>query len=93
MSALPTLVGERAILRAFAIEVGGERAGWLGIGEDEDPSHRSAGMDIVLGGPFQGRRRSPEARRPAARRLTGERVEGDDWRDGLLMDLLAEEPS
>ena len=114
---------------AFVIEVGGERAGWLGIGEDEDPNYRAAGMDIVLAGPFQGRGLGPEALRLAARwlidvrghhRLTidpaaanerairayasigfkpvgilrrYERLEGDEWHDGLLMDLLAEELS
>ena len=119
MSALPT----------FVIEVGGERAGWLGIGEDDDPNYHSAGMDVVLAGPFQGRGLGPEALRLAARwlieerghhRLTidpaaanerairayaaigfkpvgvlrrYERLAGDEWRDGLLMDLLAEELS
>lgn len=114
---------------AFVIELGGELAGWLGIGEDEDPNYHSAGMDIVLAGPFQDRGIGPEALRLAARwliderghhRLTidpaaanerairayasigfkavgilrrYERLEADEWHDGLLMDLLAEELS
>lgn len=112
---------------SFAIEVGGELAGWLGVVEELTPSYRSAGMDIVLARPFQGAGLGPEALRLAARWLIGERghhrltidpaaineraiaayaslgfkpvgimrryergADGE-WRDGLLMDLLADE--
>jgi len=111
---------------AFAIEVGGALAGWLGVTEELTPGYRSAGMDIVLAPAFQGSGYGPEALRLAARwllderghhRLTidpaaaNERAIGayasigfkpvgimrryerapGGWRDGLLMDLLADE--
>lgn len=58
---------------AFAIEVAGELAGWLGVSEELDPGYRSAGMDIMLGVPFQGAGIGPEALRLAARWLIAER--------------------
>lgn len=112
---------------AFAIEVGGEVAGWLGVTEELTPDYRSAAMDIVLAPGFQGAGLGPEALRLAARWLIDERghhrltidpaaaneraigayaslgfkpvgimrryERGPDgeWRDGLLMDLLAHE--
>jgi len=112
---------------AFAIEVGGELAGWLGVIEELTPNYRSAGMDIVLAAPFQGAGLGPEALRLVAAWLIGERGHhrltidpaaaneraigayaslgfkpvgimrryergpGGVWRDGLLMDLLAQE--
>lgn len=54
---------------AFAIEVGGELAGWLGVSEELTPNYRSAGMDIVLAVGFQGSGHGPEALRLAARWL------------------------
>ena len=112
---------------AFAIEVDGELAGWLGFSEENDPQYRRAGLDIVLAPRFQGRGLGPAALRLAARWLIDERghhrltidpaaenerairayekvgfrpvgvlrryERGPDgeWRDGLLMDLLADE--
>ncbi|MCA1587180.1 MAG: GNAT family N-acetyltransferase [Chloroflexi bacterium] len=112
---------------AFAIEVGGELAGWLGVVEELTPNYHSAGLDIVLAAPFQGAGLGPEALRLVAAWLIGERghhrltidpaaaneraigayaslgfkpvgimrryERGPDgvWRDGLLMDLLAQE--
>ena len=58
---------------AFAIEVGGELAGWLGVSEDLTPNYRSAGMDIMLAPRFQGAGLGPEALRLAARWLIDER--------------------
>ena len=111
---------------AFAIEVGGELAGWLGVSEELTPNYRSAALDIMLAPGFQGSGHGPTALRLAARWLLHERGHHrltidpaavneraiavyaslgfkpvgimrryergpDDWRDGLLMDLLAEE--
>jgi aminoglycoside 6'-N-acetyltransferase len=112
---------------AFAIEVDGALAGWLGFTEENDPQYRHAGLDIILAPPFLGRGVGPAALRLAARWLIDERghhrltidpardnerairvyeavgfrpvgvlrryERGPDgrWRDGLLMDLLAEE--
>jgi aminoglycoside 6'-N-acetyltransferase len=112
---------------AFAIEVDGSLAGWLGFHEELDPQYRHAGMDIFLALEFQGRGLGPAALRLLARWLIDERghhritidpalanerairayaaigfkpvgvmrryERGPDgrWRDGLLMDLLAEE--
>jgi len=58
---------------AFAIEVGGELAGWLGVSEELMPAYRSAGLDILLAQPFHGRGLGPEALRLAARWLLDER--------------------
>jgi aminoglycoside 6'-N-acetyltransferase len=58
---------------AFAIEVEGELAGWLGVCEELTPAYRSAGLDIMLAPPFQGRGLGPEALRLAARWLLDER--------------------
>ena len=111
---------------AFAIEVDGELAGWLGFYEENDPQYRHAALDIVLAGPFQDRGLGTEALRLAIRwlierghhrftidparanerairayRAIGFRDVGvlrryergldGEWRDGLLMDLLADE--
>jgi aminoglycoside 6'-N-acetyltransferase len=112
---------------AFAIDVGGALAGWLGVCEELTPGYRSAGLDIVLAPARQGDGVGPEALRLVARWLVDERghhrltidpaacnerairayaavgfrpvgimrryelgADGE-WRDGLLMDLLAEE--
>jgi aminoglycoside 6'-N-acetyltransferase len=112
---------------AFAIEVEGALAGWLGVSEENEPDYRSAGLDIILAAPYQDRGLGPEALRTAIDWLVRERghhrftidpalnnerairaysavgfqrvgvmrryERGPDgsWRDGLLMDLLAEE--
>jgi aminoglycoside 6'-N-acetyltransferase len=112
---------------AFAIEVDGALAGWLGFTEEKEPDYRHAGLDIFLAPEFQGQGFGPRALRLAARWLVSERghhrltidpdrandraikayarvgfrpvgvmrryARGADgtWRDGLLMDLLAEE--
>lgn len=121
-----TLDGLRSDGTAFAIEVDGALAGWLGVWEEPAPGYRSAGLDIVLATPFQDRGLGPEALRLAARWLIDERGHHrltidpaavnarairayervgfrpvgilrryergpDGWRDGLLMDLLADE--
>jgi aminoglycoside 6'-N-acetyltransferase len=41
---------------AFAIEVDGALAGWLGYNEEDDPDHRHASLDIFLAPEYQGRR-------------------------------------
>lgn len=112
---------------AFAIEVDGALAGWLGIDEEDEPDYRHAAMDIFLAPALHGAGHGPAALRLAARWLLGERghhrltidpaasneraiavygslgfrpvgvmrdyERGPDgqWRDGLLMDLLARE--
>jgi len=112
---------------AFAIEVEGELAGWLGIREEDDPDHRHVGLDVALGAAWQRRGLGPQALRTVIRwliegrghhrftidpalanerairayemvgfRRVGimrryERAPDGTWRDGLLMDLLAEE--
>jgi len=58
---------------AFAIEVGGELAGWLGVSEELTPNYRSAGLDIMLAPGFQGSGHGPTALRLAARWLLHER--------------------
>jgi len=111
---------------AFAVEVDGALAGWLGFDEETDPQYMHAGLDIVLAGAFQDRGLGTEALRLAIRwlierghhrftidpaginerairayRAVGfrevgvlrdyERGPDGQWRDGLLMDLLAAE--
>ena len=111
----------------LAIEVEGEVAGVLMVGEEEEPDYRCVSIDLGLDGAHQGRGLGPEAMRlvidhmidarghhrfsidPAAGndrairayaavgfRPVGvmrryERALDGTWRDGLLMDLLAEE--
>jgi aminoglycoside 6'-N-acetyltransferase len=48
---------------AFAIEVGGELAGWLGFWEEREPEYRYATLDIMLAPAYQGRGLGPEALR------------------------------
>ncbi len=58
---------------AFAIEVDGELAGWLGFHEEDEPDYRHAGMDILLGPDFQDAGHGRAALRLAARWLIDER--------------------
>ena len=59
--------------RAFAIEVDGELAGWLGFEEELEPDFKHAGLDIALVPDRQGRGHGPAALRLAARWLVDER--------------------
>jgi aminoglycoside 6'-N-acetyltransferase len=54
---------------AFAIEVDGALAGWLGFNEETDPDHRYASLDIFLAPEYQDRRLGSAALRVAARWL------------------------
>lgn len=112
---------------AFAVEVDGQLAGWLGVWEEDEPEFRHGGVDIMLAPGRQGRGIGPRALRMAIdwlidecghHRVTIDPAVGNDravrayeaagfrpvgvmrkyskgpdgeWRDGLLMDLLAEE--
>ena len=58
---------------AFAIEVDGALAGWLGFHEELEPDYRHASMDIFLAPALQGAGLGPGALRLAARWLIGER--------------------
>lgn len=58
---------------AFAIEVDGRLAGWLGFHEELEPDYRHAGLDIFLAPEHQGRGLGPLALRLAARWLVEER--------------------
>jgi len=58
---------------AFAIDVGGALAGWLGVVEQLTPNYRSAGLDIMLAPEHQDRGLGPEALRLAARWLVEDR--------------------
>jgi aminoglycoside 6'-N-acetyltransferase len=48
---------------AFAIEVGGELAGWLGFDEENDPDYRFASLDITLAPAYTDRGLGSEALR------------------------------
>lgn len=48
---------------AFAIEVDGELAGWLGFFEERDPGYMHASLDIMLAPFAQGRGLGPKALR------------------------------
>jgi aminoglycoside 6'-N-acetyltransferase len=121
------LVAEQAGEAVLAVEVGGEVAGVLLVGEETEPDYRHASVDISLRGADQGRGIGPEALRLVIAHLFGERghhrvtidpaaanerairayesvgfrpvgimrryerAPDGTWRDGLLMDLLAEE--
>jgi aminoglycoside 6'-N-acetyltransferase len=58
---------------AWAIEVDGELAGWLGFTEETEPEYRSVGLDISLSGRFQGQGIGPDALRTAIRWFGTER--------------------
>jgi aminoglycoside 6'-N-acetyltransferase len=112
---------------AFAIEVDGALAGWMGVNEEDEPDYRHASLDIFLVPDKHGAGLGPEALRVALRWLFEEcghhrvtidpaaanerairvyegvgfrpigvmrryeRAPDGEWRDGLLMDLLADE--
>ena len=57
---------------AFAIEVDGALAGWLGVWEEDEPDYRHAGLDIFLVPAQHGAGLGPEALRLAARWLIDE---------------------
>jgi aminoglycoside 6'-N-acetyltransferase len=56
---------------AFAIEVDGALAGWLGFDEEDDPDYRFASLDITLSPDYQGRGLGPEALRAVIDWLIG----------------------
>ena len=58
---------------AFAIEVAGAVAGWLGIAEETTPDYRHVALDIALGAEFQDRGLGAEALRTVIRWLIDER--------------------
>jgi aminoglycoside 6'-N-acetyltransferase len=58
---------------AWAIEVDGELAGWLGFTEETEPEYRSVGLDISLSRRFQGQGLGPDALRTAIRWFAAER--------------------
>jgi len=58
---------------AFAIEVDGALAGWLGFHEELEPDYRHASIDIFLAPEAQGGGHGPAALRLAARWLIDER--------------------
>jgi aminoglycoside 6'-N-acetyltransferase len=112
---------------AFAVEVDGELAGWIGYTEELEPDYKSVALDITLFPEYHDRGLGPAALRLACawliderghHRLTidpavenaravrayakvgfrpvgilrkHERAPDGRWRDGLLMDMLADE--
>lgn len=54
---------------AFAIEVAGTVAGWLGVAEEATPDYRHAALDIALGAAWQDRGLGSEALRTVIRWL------------------------
>lgn len=58
---------------AFAIDVDGALAGWLGVYEEEEPDYRHGGMDIFIDPALHGAGLGPQALRLAARWLLEER--------------------
>ena len=58
---------------AFAIEVDGATAGWLGVLEENEPDYRHAALDVALGPDHQDRGLGPEALRTAIRWLIEQR--------------------
>jgi aminoglycoside 6'-N-acetyltransferase len=58
---------------AFAIEIQGELAGWLGFTEETDPDYRHAALDIFLADGHQGRGFGRSALWLAARWLVDDR--------------------
>jgi len=65
-------VADAAGREAFAIEVEGRLAGWLGVYEEDEPDYRHAGLDIFLDPALHGAGLGSQALRMAARWLIGE---------------------
>jgi aminoglycoside 6'-N-acetyltransferase len=57
----------------FAVEVGGELAGFVQYSEENEPGYRHAGIDIFLAATYQGRGLGTDAVRTVARHLFEER--------------------
>ena len=66
-------VADAADNEAFAIEVDGALAGWLGVYEEEEPDYRHGGLDIFLHPGLHGAGHGARALRLAARWLVDER--------------------
>jgi aminoglycoside 6'-N-acetyltransferase len=58
---------------AWAVEIDGELAGWLGFTEETEAQYRHVGLDISLSGRFQGQGLGPDALRTAIRWFASER--------------------
>ena len=58
---------------AFAVEVDGELAGWVGFSEESEPDYRHASLDIALAPRHQGSGVGPAALRAAVLWLAEER--------------------
>jgi aminoglycoside 6'-N-acetyltransferase len=58
---------------AWAMEVDGDLAGWLGFTEETEAQYRHVGLDISLSERFQGQGIGPEALRAAIRWFASER--------------------
>ena len=58
---------------AWAIEAGGEVAGWLGFTEETERQYRHVGLDISLSSRFQGQGLGPDALRTAIRWFASKR--------------------
>jgi len=58
---------------AFAIEIDGALAGWLGVYEEQEADYRHAGLDIFLDPALHGAGHGSRALRLAARWLLGKR--------------------
>lgn len=58
---------------AWALEVDGELAGWLGFTEETEPEYRHVGLDISFSSRFQGQGLGPDALRTAIRWFASER--------------------
>jgi aminoglycoside 6'-N-acetyltransferase len=71
----PDLLRENLLMdgAAWAIEVEGELAGWLGFTEETEPQYRHVGLDISLSERFQGQGIGPDALRTAIRWFASER--------------------
>ena len=66
-------ISDAADHEAFAIEVDGALAGWLGVYEETEPDYRHGGLDIFLDPAVQGAGHGAVALRMAARWLIEER--------------------
>ena len=71
----PDLLRENLLMdgAAWAIEVDGELAGWLGFTEETEAQYRNVGLDISLSSRFQGQGIGPDALRTAIRWFASER--------------------